>query len=257
MPKTTKINQNTLNGPSFYLNKKINKNFTYQKALFGKTFNKRFTLKNSRLTKLKINEINLDNIRDKNKNIDSKKHEKKLRIKLMNLKDFYKFDKKIIQKYNNIKSFSNDKFNKNKINVPVYDIIELKDNKVFSANKLFIEECSKNLFNNFDCHSLMKFPDTFFNDSIFSSYLSNSRSKLKQFKYIKNKGKYNKIDINKLKITNLKGLEKMRINHYNSLNETIARSKSMIKTNRENYKKFMNLMSKTFNKHEEEVIKSD
>ena len=259
-PKTTNNNQNILNGPSFYLNESI-KHFTYhQKALFGKLLYKRFSLKKPRFTKSKINEINILDIKNKYyNNISARKKEKKHRhgTKVINLKDLFKIDKNKIKKYKNIKFFSNDKLKKKLKNEPVYDIIEFKNNKELYANRLIVEEDSKNRNNNFDCHSLMKFPDTFYNISIFSSNLSNSGSPIKHFNNWKNKRKNSKIDINKLKITNLKGLEKMRINHYINLNQSITKSHSMIKSNRDNYKKFIDLMAKTFNKQEEEVVKGN
>lgn len=264
-PNTTKANNSMYLGPRFNSNESISKKLTcYETELIDKLLNKRVVLNKPKLTKLKINEVNMgDNIRKKyykinnNNNIYGKK-QKNLGLKMKHLKFFAKFYKQRIKKFQNIKSFSTGKINKNLLDKPVYEIIEFGDNKEIYANKLIIEENDKYLNKNLDCHGLMKIPGNMYNyssiGSSISSFKINSDIPLNQ---IKNKGINNKIDLNRLKLINLKGLEKMRINQYIGLDRSIIESHSKIKSNRENYKNYIELMSKIFNKQEEDVCKSD
>ena len=261
---STKSNHSIYLGPRFNSNESICKKLTcYETELIDKLLNQRVVLNKPKLTKLKINEVNMgDNIKKKyykinNNKIDGKE-QKNFGLKMKHLKFFSKFYKQRIKKFQKIKSFSTGKINKYLLNKPVYEIIEFGDNKEIYANKLIVEENDKNLNKNLDCHGLMKMPGNIYDNSAIGSNISSFKINSDiPLNHNKKKRIYNKIDLNRLKLINLKGLEKMRINQYIGLDKSIIESHSKIKSNRENYKNYIELMSHIFNKQEEDVCKSD
>lgn len=231
--------------PVFHFKESIHKPLSCnQTAFFTELLNRKVILKKQKLSKLKINEINMVGsiITDHYNKKFAEKREHNFNPKVKYLNNFFKNDKKQIKKINIIKPFSVDKYDNKKLNKPVYEIIEIGDKKTVYANKIINEKIYRNSNNNLDCHSLMKMHDNIHNlGNVLFAFRTNTGSTMKKIKKINNnKEKLKKIEINKLNSLFLKKLEKKRLDQYISLTQSIYKINSKMEKIGEKYKNYFN-----------------
>ena len=223
------------------------KNFNHNLEFFSNRNNKNnnnlviYNLLNKKL-KIKLDEINVENIKIKNnKHFFEEKYEKFFQKKEKPLNYYLRKNKNLNNK-KSLNNFSIKLYNK-LLKKPTYETIEFKDKKLLYANKLKFDE----------------------NDKIFIEYpkniigsLSCNRTNFKSLSNTSNKKTIRKeFSLNNLRIMNIKKLEKMRKDKYLTLKKSIIESNEIIKNNRIEYNSFINRISNIFNNQVEEIKKND
>ena len=242
-----------------------NSSKSHRNFIIDNLLNKKISkFKYSKSPRLKIDESDIIEKIKKNygENIFLDKYEKHFQKKERPLKYYLKKNnnKKLqIKLHKNIKSISicnkNNKDYKNyyykKINWPVYETIEFRDQKIIYANKLIIEEKDPNDINKNNEKIKNNFVGSLSCNRLNSRYLS------RYFIKKQNKNINNIKQLNELKIKNYKQLEKMKKDTFININNSIINNREIIKSNRIKYKSFIDKMSKKFNKCVEEISKND
>ena len=237
-----------------------NSSKSHRNLIIENLLNKRISkLNRPKSPKLKIDESDIIEKLKKSygEKIFSEKYEKRFQQKERPIKYYLKKNKKIqiqAKLRKNIKSLSlcnkNNKAYKDdyykKINWPVYETIEFRDQKIIYANKLVIEEKdpnSEDVKNNI----VGSLSGSRINSRYLARYFTKRRNK--NINSIKN--------LNELKLKNIKELEKMKRGNFININNSIINNREIIRTNRVKYKSFIDKMSKKFNKCVEEICKND
>ena len=236
-----------------------NSSKSHRNLMIDNLLNKRISkLNSSKSPKLKMDETDIiEKIKkDYGENIFLEKYEKSFQQKERPIKYYLKKINRKLQIHTklrkNIKSINlynknNNDFKDNfyrKINWPVYETIEFRDQKIIYANKLIIEDKSSredfknNIGESLSCNRI--------NSRYLSRYLTKKLNKMNNIK-----------NFNELKIKNFKELEKMKKDNFININNSIIKNREIIEANRNKYKSFLEKMSKKFNKYVEEICKND
>ena len=249
----------------FYYDKEIEKKYNiHQNSLIDYFLNKKMKInKRPKIIKLNLDKSNIieNIIKYCGKDFFLKKFEKKYLHYYKPVHHYLK-NKNIISKSSDKKSniFSLIKKNNNYLNNKnYYEIVEFGDKKQKVAKKLIIDENEKNINNNLDCHSLMKYPNSH-NNSIYNSnsnVFSKCSSYMKSIKF-KSKNKDNrKISFDELKLLSQKGLKRMKKIRYDGFSKIIDETLEEVKSNRKKYDSLLEINLKIFNKNKEEILNND
>jgi hypothetical protein len=245
--------------PEIYINKKMHiiqpKIKRYGNIIIDNILNKRLSFNKSKAKKLKLE--------DYEKDILTTKQKKYINERLRPIVHFFRHDNDCINDRNNIipfRSFSDDKnsiisnnnSNDNYISEIAYQTNGFSEKREKFVNKLTIEENNKNK-KNFDYNSIIKENNNCNQNKI----INNINSYRRINSGYSDKNIFNKINYNKLKLINQRGLQKMKIKSYIDLNEKIDLNAKIKKINRQKFNDLIRRSSKIFNKHKEKILKNN
>lgn len=248
--------------PEIYINKKIHivqpKIKRYGNIIIDNILNKRLSFNKSKTKKLKLE--------DYEKDILTTKQRKYINERLRPIVQFFRRDNDCVNRRNNIvpfRSFSDDKnsimninsnnnINDNFINEIVYQTNGFSEKRQKFVNKLTNEENNKNQ-KDFDYHSIIK--DN--NNNNQNKIINNLYSYRRINSGYSDKNIFNKINYNKLKLINQRGLQKMKIKSYIDLKEKINLNAKIKKINRQKYNDLIRRNSDIFDKTKEKILKNN
>lgn len=246
--------------PEIFINKKIHiiqpKIKRYGNIIIDNILNKRLSYYKSKTKKLKLE--------DYEKDILTTKQRKYINERLRPIVQFFRNDNDGVNGRKNImpfRSFSDDKnsiINSNNNNSKdnyiseiVYQTNGFSEKKEKFVNKLTNEENNKNQ-KDFDYHSIIKENNNYNQNKIINNLNSYRRINLGY----SDKNIFNKINYNKYKLINQRGLQKMRIKSYIDLNEKIDLKAKTKKINRQKFNDLIRKNSKIFDKNKEKILKN-